>query len=1001
MAHPVARSKTVTLEKDMSPADFFIDSYKALRTPYVPMKWMERMFAEIIAGKPPSLVDLPTGTGKTELVIIWLLALAWYGRDQSSHKPVPRRLVWVVNRRVLVQQVFLIASDLRAKLISNESAELRTVRDHLRKVSGDAKEFLRIVELRGQIVQDRDWAIRPAVPQLIIGTVDQIGSRLLFQGYGLGKWGRPQHAGLLGVDSWVAVDEAHLVPAFVLTLRQLRERCASATDGLPSPFNTVFSRLPFWLTELSATPGMPHPSFEEPFQLIDAEKGDASITDRILAASSRRVQIHRFDKPSKGDKPKEILTKALLHAAADCSFKRVAVFVREVAVADKIATGLKQRGVSGSRICKITGRIRGYERDRLANQEAFKVFLSERLDSAEGAEAERFFLIGTAAAEVGLDADADVILCDFASLPTLLQRLGRLDRRGWLSRRWVEGKGEPPTMRVFAWEPENKSATHLQSLAEILKGDRSPFSAELMTGTNWLAISETKGDAEVEATKASEEAKEQTSSNNQVQVLINAATWRVLDPKDGTCSPPGTWLENDFSRIAAGPVSVPPVTDAVLDYWSSTTDDRGLHLSPHPFLYGLREDDEGTPLACIAFRLEVEALRQATAGDDGDPDKPDAAAGVLEIFERFPPLRAELHYVKLSTVREWLSSCEAEQSPIVFRKYDQWQVKPANVRGSDVARVLAPNVTLILPASVVMSAGCRKLIEECQEADTGDTAVRDVLDGVSNSARYRREIEPATGYTINDGAALWNFPADRGEVSALVAANDRKEWKVSLTKVLEIGGADRLFRYLRPRRDGGLEDQYLDDHNGKLGHLSRAEAESARLAAAIAPTEEFLRTMLSAAALRHDEGKRHSKWQRAFGRRNGQPEIAKLAPGLERPAPLHGFRHEWESLRRIDAADVAAPSDIPKEANSLWRDLLFHFVGGHHGHLRPSLRENGLTPDIESDKQNPLRLEAAERFIRLQGLLGRWRLAYLEALLKTADAEASRLLAEEEEEDEA
>ena len=556
-------------------------------------------------------------------------------------------------------------------------------------------------------------------------------------------------------------------------------------------------------------------------------------------------------------------------------------------MADKIATGLKQRGVSGSRICKITGRIRGYERDRLANQEAFKVFLSERSESAEGAETERFFLIGTAAAEVGLDADADVILCDFAPLPTLLQRLGRLDRRGWLSRRWVEGKGEPPTMRVFAWQPENKSGTHFQSLAEILKGDRSPFSAELMTGTNWLAVSETKGDAEVEASKASEEAKEQTSSNNQVQVLINAATWSVLDPKDGTCSPPGTWLENDFSRIAAGPVSVPPVTDAVLDYWSSTTDDRSLHLSPHPFLYGLREDDEGTPLACIAFRLEVEALRQATAGDDGDPDKPDAAAGVLEIFKRFPPLRAELHYVKLSTVREWLSSCEAEQSPIVFRKYDQWQVKPANVRGSDVARVLAPNVTLILPASVVMSASCRKLIEECQEAAAGDTAVRDVLAGVSNSARYRREIEPAVDCISSDGASLWNFPVDRGEASAPVAARcDRKVWKVSLTQVLEIGGVDRVFRYLRPRKDGGLEDQYLDDYEGNPGHLSRAEVESARLAAAISSGEDFLQTVLSAAARDHDEGKRHSKWQRAFGRRNGQPEIAKLAPGLERPAPL-------------------------------------------------------------------------------------------------------------------
>jgi hypothetical protein len=185
-----------------------------------------------------------------------------------------------------------------------------------------------------------------------------------------------------------------------------------------------------------------------------------------------------------------------------------------------------------------------------------------------------------------------------------------------------------------------------------------------------------------------------------------------------------------------------------------------------------------------------------------------------------------------------------------------------------------------------------------------------------------------------------------------------------MTKLLEIGDSDYVFRYFRPRRDEGVEDQYLDNYNGKPGHLSRAEAESARIAEAIAPDDAFLRTLLSAAAREHDEGKRHSKWQRAFGRRGSQPEIAKLAPGLARPAPLHGFRHEWESLRRLADTGVTMPS-IPQATRSLWHDLFFHLVGVHHGHLRPSIVESGLTPGIESERQNPLRLEAAERFIRL------------------------------------
>lgn len=49
--------------------ELFETRYRFLR-PHVPMKWMERIFAQIIDGKPPALVDLPMGAGKTELVII-------------------------------------------------------------------------------------------------------------------------------------------------------------------------------------------------------------------------------------------------------------------------------------------------------------------------------------------------------------------------------------------------------------------------------------------------------------------------------------------------------------------------------------------------------------------------------------------------------------------------------------------------------------------------------------------------------------------------------------------------------------------------------------------------------------------------------------------------------------------------------------------------------------------------------------------------------------------
>jgi CRISPR-associated endonuclease/helicase Cas3 len=955
------------------------------------MKWMGRMFEDVIAGSYPRLVDLTTGAGKTELAIIWLLALAWYGKNRCLCQPVPRRLIWIVNRRVLVQQVFAIAEALHKRLMEDNTPEVETVREGLRASSGESREFFNVVELRGQIVADRDWAIRPTVPQLIIGTVDQIGSRLLFQGYGLGKWGRPQQAGLLGVDSWVAVDEAHLVPSFVLTLRQLQERCALPAENLPPPLDTVFARLPFWLTELSATPGLPPPSREGPFTLTDEEKTDPAIADRILASAKRRVQVEWLPK---GEKPKEVLIKQLVTAAIDSKVARIAVFVREVGVANAIAAGLKKGGVEEHRICKITGRIRGYERDRLSKQPAFNAFRLER--ATDAAEGERYFLVGTAAAEVGLDADADVILCDFASLPTLLQRLGRLDRRGVLSRRRADGNGEPPTMRVFAPREGTppKIQNQLSKLAAALKLDAAPWSAELMAGTHWLAASKGKDEKAAEPNQSSDEAREEKTSKDHTTPLIEAATWSVLNPTDGVCTPPKDWLAHGFARIAAGPVAVPPVTDAVLDYWSATTDARSPHLSPHPFLYGLAKDDEGTPLVGVAFRLEVEALRESISDED-DTEMPDATAEVLEIFKRFPPLRAELHQVSLSTVREWLVSPEAEEQPFVYRDRDQWRAKSAGESAADFAAALGPDGTLVLPASVLKGKPYKKLLEDCEQAGGKDTAISDVFEGVSDAkrARYFRTIEPQDGLSGGEGAALWNLENDENEEPVPpVKANGFQQ---RLRKELRVGGKAFVFRYFRPAdSEGGL--QFLDDHDGAPGHLSRARDVAVRLAEAIAPGDRFLRTLLSAAARHHDEGKRVPKWQRAFGAEKASQALAKLHPKLKKPAPLGGFRHEWESLRQLTCNGPTPPADLPPEARVLWRDLFLHLVGVHHGHLRPSIADSGLTPGTEPAKQNPLRLEAAERFARLQRQLGRWRLAYVEALLKTADAEGSRYIPEDE-----
>ncbi len=79
----------------MDDRTFFDESFAAL-TGNAPFPWQRRLFQKFCDGVLPAALELPTGLGKTSVMAIWYLAF-------RANAPVPRRLVYVVDRRVVVE----------------------------------------------------------------------------------------------------------------------------------------------------------------------------------------------------------------------------------------------------------------------------------------------------------------------------------------------------------------------------------------------------------------------------------------------------------------------------------------------------------------------------------------------------------------------------------------------------------------------------------------------------------------------------------------------------------------------------------------------------------------------------------------------------------------------------------------------------------------------------------------------------------------------------------
>ncbi len=397
------------MNRELSAEDFFNRAFKVL-TDYCPLKWQRRLYLKLVSGEIPDVVDLPTGVGKTSIITIWLIAFAWQMLTGKS-PCLPRRIIYIVNRRTVVDQATRVVEKISRRIFGMEktSHEDKEILEKLKEAlqlctAIEVNQPLAISTLRGELADNEEWKADPTRPAIIIGTIDMIGSKLLFSGYGDSYRVRPHHAGLIGQDALIIHDEAHLTPAFSELLHAVAREQEKCNE--PRPIKVI---------ELSATL---RKSGEKVFKLEDEDEKDGFVKERLDAKKS--LYIHEVET---GELIKKIVERAKDYQS--CRSK-ILIYAHSPEQAKGIVNELKKSLGRDSSVALLTGTIRGYERDKLV--ESNPVFLA--FMSPECQVEETFYLVCTSAGEVGVDLYAHHIICDATTLESLIQRLGRGNRDG-------------------------------------------------------------------------------------------------------------------------------------------------------------------------------------------------------------------------------------------------------------------------------------------------------------------------------------------------------------------------------------------------------------------------------------------------------------------------------------------------------------------------------------------------------------------------------------------
>lgn len=369
----------------------------------------------------PELLVVPTGAGKTMAAVLPWLYRRRFHTDSKVRAQTPRRLVFVLPMRVLVEQTTTSVRSWLAGLHLEGVVDCEVVMGGEPRVS--------------------PWRKHPERDAIIIGTLDMVLSRSLNRGYGESRYIWPIDFGLFNADCHFIYDEVQLMGPALATSRQLH--------GLRAAMGTAASCTSTWM---SAT--VP----EEQLLTFDAPAIASKVeleTDDLTSKLAKRLDAEKTVSELRIGDPKhyEREVAAALHARHRADTLTIAVLntVERARAVYKALQALKP----DAEIVLLHSRFRPGDRQEHASQAL------ANLSNPAGR-----IVVSTQVIEAGVDLSAALLVTEAAPWPSIVQRAGRCNRDGLTDNAqlaWVQ----PPSAAPYEKEDVEASVEELQSLEDV------------------------------------------------------------------------------------------------------------------------------------------------------------------------------------------------------------------------------------------------------------------------------------------------------------------------------------------------------------------------------------------------------------------------------------------------------------------------------------------------------------------------------------------------------